>query len=76
MTDIANPTRRAAGLHDDEVDAIGLEKVIDVRNLGENGFESVGLIFGIEEAGNRLELAEVERTDHHGRVPWFEVSTC
>ncbi|TWT79489.1 hypothetical protein CA13_08910 [Planctomycetes bacterium CA13] len=76
VTNIADPPGRAAGFHDDEVDIVGLEQVIDVRDLGEDGFESVGLIFGIEEAGHRLELAEVERTDYHGTVPWFEVSTC
>ncbi len=76
MADIADPARRTTGFHDDEVDFIGLEEVIDVRDLGEDGFESIGLFFGVEETGDRLELAEVERTDHHGMVPWFEVSTC
>ena len=33
-------------------------------------------ISGVEEAADGVELAEVDRKDHHERVPWFGVSTC
>jgi hypothetical protein len=33
------------------------------------------MISSIVEAADSVELAEVHRKDHHGSVPWFEVST-
>ena len=33
-------------------------------------------VLASQEAADRVELAEVHRKDHHGSVPWFEVSAC
>ncbi len=75
MADVADPSRGAASFHDDQVDVVGIEQMIDVGASSENRLEPILLVIGIEETGNGFELAEVECADHHERVPWLEVST-
>lgn len=48
--------------------------MVKMRSFGADCLQSILVIFGIVEAANGAELAEVHRKDHHESAAWFGVS--
>lgn len=50
---------------------MSVQQVLEVRPLGGDGFQPKLTIYGIVEAADRLELAAVDRKDHHHSLRGF-----
>ena len=69
LSEVVDPARGAAGLHDDEVDFLAFEDGGEVSRVGCRGEEPVLASSGVKEAAHGVEFAEVKSENIHVTSP-------